>query len=407
MVLRKLFSDSVVTTVSQLVSTLVPLCIFAVSSKAYGTAVFYSNLVTLSLMGFFSLVNDAGLYQYYVKCFSEDRYNKKKLGWWIGVVVSQKILTCLTCLLILFLLTFFDNYQGIINFLLIGTVGAVFQAFQPIWYYTGVEKMAIYAVANLLVKVSSLLLMYLLFSYFENDYIPVICFTFSNVILTVYLVFEIKRQRFTYSNVSLKDVLTMMSTARLYLFSRTLASISTYLIVLVLGVTEFSLAGVFAIADQIYKAVKLSVSPIVQVIIPYCIRTKDMKFLVYFSLVLSTIVLLLYFLIDQILLDVVNLIWGVIPENGELIIYMYTYAGMISMLNAVLGFPWFAILGFYDKANSSLILATFFSMTVLLYSFYRDLSFLAYVVVISELSLLVLRLLHLAWLEYKLTFSER
>ena len=406
MALRKLFSDSAATILSQLVSMLVPLCILAVSSKVYGTEVFYANLVTLSIMGFFSVVNDAGLYQYYVKCLSEDRYNKNKLGWWIGVAVGQKILTCLACLLIVFLLTFFDNYKDIINYLLIGTAGALFQAFQPIWYYNGVEKMSIYAVANVCVKVSSLLLMYLLFSYYENDYIPVICFTFSNVILAVYLFFEIKRRKFTYSNVSLSDVLVMMSTARIYVFSRTLATISTYLIVLVLGVNAFSLAGVFAIADQIYKAVKLSVSPMVQVIIPYCIRTKNTMFLVYFSLALSIIVLLLYSFIDQILFDVVNLIWGDIPENGKIIIYMYTYAGMISMLNAALGFPWFAVLGFYDKANSSLIWATFISMTVLLYSFYQDISLLAYVVIITEISLLVLRVLHLAWLKYKPSVSE-
>lgn len=401
MVFRKLFSDSTATVLSQFVSMLVPLCIFAMSSKVYGTEVFYANLVTLSIMGFFSVVNDAGLYQYYVKCLSEDRHNKNKLSWWIGVALGQKLLTCMTCLLIVFLLTFFDNYKAIINYLMLGTVGAVFQAFLPIWYYNSIEKMSIYAAANIFVKISSLLLMFLMFTYYENNYIPVICFTFSNIILTVYLFFEMSHRRFTYSNVTLRDVLAMMSTARMYLFSRTLTTISTYLIVLVIGVNAFALAGIFAIADQIYKAVKLSVSPMVQVIIPYCIRTRSISFITIFSLVTFIFVAVLYSVIDGILFDVVYLIWGDIPENNKNIIYLYVYAGLVSMLNAVLGFPWFAVLGCYDKANNSLLWATFISMMVLLYSFYYNISLLAYVVIISELSLLVLRVLHLTWLQCK------
>ena len=39
---------------------------------------------------------------------------------------------------------------------------------------------------------------------------------------------------------------------------------------------------------------------------------------------------------------------------------------------ALLGFPWFAIIGFYDRANSSLIWATLVSLTLLAYAFYYD-----------------------------------
>jgi PST family polysaccharide transporter len=402
MVFRKLFNDSIATVLSQFVSMLVPLCIIAVSSKVYGTEVLYANLVTLSIMGFLNVVNDAGLYQYYVKCISEDRHKKNKLGWWISVALGQRLLTCMICLFIVFLLTFFDNYKAIINYLMLGTVGAVFQAFLPIWFYNGIEKMSIYAAANIFVKISSLLLMYLMFTYYENNYIPVICFTFSNIILTVYLFFEMSQRRFTYSNVTLRDVLALMFTARIYTLSRMLTTIASYLIVLVVGVNAFSLAGIFAIADQIYKAIKLSISPIVQVIIPYCMRTRSISFITIFSLVIFIFVAVLYSVIGGgILFDFVYLIWGDIPENNKNIIYLYVYAGLVSMLNAILGFPWFAVLGCYDKANNTLIWASFISMMVLLYSFYYNISLLAYVIIISELSLLILRVLHLTWLQFK------
>jgi hypothetical protein len=131
-------------------------------------------------------------------------------------------------------------------------------------------------------------------------------------------------------------------------------------------------------------------------------RTRSISFITIFSLVIFIFVAVLYSVIGGgILFDFVYLIWGDIPENNKNIIYLYVYAGLVSMLNAILGFPWFAVLGCYDKANNTLIWASFISMMVLLYSFYYNISLLAYVIIISELSLLILRVLHLTWLQFK------
>jgi PST family polysaccharide transporter len=378
-----------------------PLCIFAVTSKLYESDIFNANLVALSIMSLFTLINDIGLYQYYVKRFNEVRLDKNKSGWLLGVAFGQKIITCMVCVLIIFLLTFLDNYRDIVSFLIIGSIGAIFQAFQPIWYYNGIEKMSIYATANIGAKILSLLLMWILLTFYKTDYVPVICFTFANILLTLYLLFDVKRHNLSYKKVILKDLFNLISIARFYIFSRTLSAISTYLIVIVLGATSLSLAGVFAIADQIYKSIKLSISAVIQVLIPFSLRSKNTMFLIYITVAVLIIALLIFFLIDLVLIDVVTFIWGSVPFSGHSIIYLYTYAGILAMLNALLGFPWFGNLGFYDKANTTLVWATVVTISMLLYAFYQNNSLLAYIVLISESSLLIFRLFHLSWLKFK------
>ena len=90
MTYKKLFSDSLIMVFSQFVSLISPLLIFAVTSKIYPPEIVYANLVTLSIMGFFSIVNDIGLYQYYVKRFAGIKSDKDKLSWLITVAFGQK-----------------------------------------------------------------------------------------------------------------------------------------------------------------------------------------------------------------------------------------------------------------------------------------------------------------------------
>ena len=117
---KKLFFDSTLMTFSQFVSMATPLYIFAVTSKLYESDIFNANLVALSIMSLFTVINDIGLYQYYVKRFNEVRLDKNKSGWLLGVAFGQKIITCMVCVLIIFLLTFLDNYRDIVIFLIIG-----------------------------------------------------------------------------------------------------------------------------------------------------------------------------------------------------------------------------------------------------------------------------------------------
>ncbi|MDB2440988.1 hypothetical protein N9W72_05240 [Luminiphilus sp.] len=396
--LQSLLTNSAFMVTSQVASLVTPLYVTIIASQYYTGIVFSANLIAISIASALFIFNDLGLYQLIIKKFIEVRNEQKLSSDLLSLIYSQRLLSVFISTALLALLPSIGDYSSITSYLIIVTFGMVSQAFQPIWVFQAFEDVRFYCVFNIISKLINLAVVTICIFSYENPYGPVLGFAISNFLLAISLNTFLQVSGYKVYLVNPMKVWGLVREGRNYTISR--LSILTYtgLISFLVGINDIAAAGIVALAEQLYKAIQLSVSPIIQVIIPYCERVRDSK-LVYkllagLIIILSISALIVGYFGSQAVLY----LWGISSEHEVAILFVYFGAAGLNTISSLIGFPLFGAFGHYEKTNYSSIANGLFSLFIVTVAFVYFDQLLSSIILICEISLLTIRISHVGYI---------
>lgn len=288
----------------------------------------------------------------------------------IGRVCSDVFLAKigLSVISIIFLYIFIISSKNIaipFEWIILIFLMAVSMGFSPIWYFIGIERLAIPAILDIVIRFLGFISLYYLLPICPKPetalMIMVVAGFINTLVPSLLMIKSIELQRLSLQ----RSVLIIKESFHLFVF-KSIHSIQQSLSSLLLGrFGSAHLVGIFTPAEKLNRAVISLMTPIVNVFFPFFIKTKirsEKKFtLIFFMFTILMFILLsicsvvIYYAAPVI----INLIFGDNYHSSARVLQILALAIPFKGLNIILNIMWFVPCKQEKIVNKILVLNLF------------------------------------------------
>ncbi|WP_114729098.1 oligosaccharide flippase family protein [Vibrio cholerae] len=352
----------------QLANYLPPLLILPYISRVLGINGFGVVSIILSISAIIYVITDYGFSLSSSYWIAKHRVNKKNISYYIGAIfVSKTILMIIISVFLFFInlggvsgINEIDKYKIWIFFI------AISQAYQPIWFFQGMEKMKNITIFMVSAKVIYMIFVFLFVKGIDDLFYVFLSFALSNLFATIISIYLIYKAGYYISFPYLKRILRVLQVSTPYFLSRAsvglYTSANTFLVGTTLGVHQ---AALYSSAEKLYQSGQSLLSPISQSLFPYLARTKDLRILIKIVL-LGLIPMLVGVSICWVYADKILLIFfGQHFDSAGNILRIFMLCSIITFITGNFGYPAFSIYGRLDLVNKSVYFSGIIQLTIL------------------------------------------
>lgn len=353
---HRLFKNSSALFLVQIMTYIAPLLVLPYLSRTLGVEGFGLVIAGTSLILFSNIITDFGFDLSATYLISRKNNSKQYISAVISTVYRLKALiqVCVLSVLTLYLLKF-ENYTPLA--LVAIYLSVLFQAYQAIWLFQGIEKMKFitYIMVN-----SKILYVVLIFTFVKNinDYdIALFAHAISVIFATCIANILIKKEGFTFFNKTPKRFfLLVFSHSSQFFLSRvattTTASLSTLLVHYF--TTPFQ-TGLYGASERLLTAFRGVTAPLNQALYPYMAKTKNIYLLLRIIGVVMLAILIPFAGTVYFAADILELIFGYDYRPAVGILRIFLFTGLFALITMFLGYPAFAAINQIKYANLSVI----------------------------------------------------
>ncbi|OCL85175.1 putative O-antigen transporter [Arcobacter porcinus] len=361
---KRLLSNFFSLSVLQIFSYILPLITLPYLVRVLGVETFGLISFATAFIIFFNILVDYGFNLSATREVSVHRENKDKITEiYSSVLIIKFILTIFSFFILSFIVFIFDKFNSHFELYFITFLSVIGQAFFPIWYFQGMEKMKYITIINISSKFLFTIAIFL-FVHKEGDYLLVPLLNGLGIIIgSLYSLYIIKKdfkQKFSFQTIEKIKKYFIDSTQ--FFLSRVSAVLYTSANVFILGLfTNNTMVGYYAIAEKVYQAMTGIYSPLNQILYPYIAKSRNInlfKKVFYSSISLNIIgVVILYVFGEYIFSFLFTQEIGIetIKVFNILLITI-----LIVVPSILFGYPLLGALGYVKDANYSVVLASIF-----------------------------------------------
>ncbi len=355
----------------QLVNYISPLLVLVFLTNKLGIETYGIIAFSFAIIQFSWVLMDLGFSLSATRIISAKRNNKNYVNRYIGAIFIVKMIIFTTLSLIVFIFALStDKYADHYLLFILGLLPILGQAFQPIWFFSGIEVMKLSAFFMVLAKLLFLIIIYINISD-ESDYLWVpIANGISQIIAAAVGIFFIYKLGYKISMPRKKDIIYAYKSTSSFFVSR--VSYVSYLqggtIFLGLIATSTEVA-IYSLAIQLYTVMKSIFMPINQAVFPYMTKEKNLSLYLKISIGVFMLVvfcsIIAYFLAPLLIPIVFGDKWG---ETIQLF-NIFLIALVFNVLAVMSGYPLATALNRIEVANQSVnfTVIIFFCILVFLY----------------------------------------
>lgn len=384
--------------ISQIFSYIVPLLQFPYLSRVVGDAFFGIIIFSLSLTQMAMIITDFGFNLSISKKIAEGRNSRK----WLGIFLYQTsiIKLGLSLISILFIFTILlASKHSFPKELVIGLLVCVFfNAFNPYWIFQGLEKIYIYSLIVIVIRLLSFGGVYFIIRS-PHDYVYygwILAFQAFGITLTCFLI--LASWKMTLTITSKKLIYQQFFYSLEFFFSRACVSLYSSGCSVFLGTFGGSLSqvAIYGVAEQLYKAGVQVFGPVLTALTPYMVRTKNYKLfyqiVIVFGLLTTLGVTIGWCWGDSI----IRIIYGKGYDLAKPVLDIFMLITIASVFGMLFGYPALMPLGLARVANFSVIVSGLLQILMLLFLYFGVFPITAITVCITYLicdwSMLLIRL---------------
>ncbi|CAM5200309.1 hypothetical protein CDEN61S_01034 [Castellaniella denitrificans] len=306
----------------------------------------------------------------------------------------------------LWLLSRAPSYQAHEVLFLYAGLAVLFQAYQPVWLLQGLENMRAYAMYMVMVRVSFMAGVYTVVRAPGDGALVMLIFMVSNLLGMVLGIRSMRTAGYRAAAVSLIGGIRLMRSSAGYFWGRLAFALYSSLNSVVLGATSLTQAGIFNVAEQIYKAGQSLGGPVSQAMLPALAQSRNSRLIWKILPALIGVIGLGCALVAVLASWIVELAFG--PGYGASVSVLYVFLIIIPITIAemVLGYPWFAALGSPGLVNTTSVLSAGLHVLLLGLLWWND-ALTAYNVALCVLTTESFMLLLRVGLGWSLTRAQR
>lgn len=397
------YKNAIALLLVQFSNYIAPLLVLPYLSRVLGIEGFGLIMMTLSLCSLSYLFIDYGfnLSASYWIAKHRDRINK--VSQYVGAVFIIKLGIYLVLLLVLVLYHFLGDslLSQRTDLLTLTALVALSQAFQPIWFFQGIEKMRSVTIYMVTSKLLYLVLIFLFVRSPSNENYVLLSLMVSNLISTMIALLSIYKEGYGIRLPSILLIRYVFKASTGFFMSRVAVSIYTTASTFIVGnIAGLGQAAVYSAAEKLYQAGQSVTSPISQALYPHLARTKSYRILFKFMIITFPVMVvgcgIVFYYADFFL----KLIYGGQFTDSVRVLRVFLISTLVTFVSINFGYPAFAAIGKVKLANKTVLFGGFTQsvLLILLYSI-NEISALsvAYCVLITESIVLFTRvfLLHL------------
>ncbi|MCP5173737.1 MAG: oligosaccharide flippase family protein [Moraxellaceae bacterium] len=364
---RSVFQNATALMIMQIASYLLPLILIPYLTRVLGVTLYGITAFGLAIVQIAAILTDYGFVNSATYKIAREQGDKLAVRKIISSVMACKILLVLivTVLLGIFILTQ-DKYQQYESFLWLLLLPILGQTFQPLWFFQGIERMALITIYTVSARILYLVLAILLVNS-PKDYAWVaVANGAGQVVAAVIGIAMMIRMGYTPVRVEFSQVRQVFKESTQFFWSR--AAVSTYTAggAFFLGLTSTPLqVAYYSAAEQLYRGAQALMQPIAQALFPYMAKNKD--FTLFFKILKLMVVLALVGALVGSLLGewIINIIFGPEFYGGYPVLVVLIATLVLTVPSVLLGYPFLGALGAVRHANLSVIIAGCIQMILL------------------------------------------
>jgi PST family polysaccharide transporter len=318
----------------------------------YGVVAFSVGIVQV-----LSIVLDLGFTLSATQHISVHRDDKPFVARYAGAVLAVKLVVFVlgAAVVALFAATT-SKYAPYSLLFILSLLPLLGQALQPVWFFTGIERMRFVTIFMVVAKLSYVVLVWLLVRV-EGDYLWVPAADgiaqLSAAATGLYLIYRVG-YRITVPAMS--DIVVAVRQTSGFFVSRLSAAAYSYSGVVLLGmVSTPANVAVYALAEQLYRGMHALFSPVVQALYPYMARERDFVLLRRIALACVGVALIGgitgHFLAPLLITKVLGAKWS--ASLGVLDVFLVAITVHVAAMMS--GYPLAAALDRLDVANRSVV----------------------------------------------------
>jgi O-antigen/teichoic acid export membrane protein len=343
--------------VVQLSNYITPFLVLVYLTRTLGIETYGVVAFSISMTQMAFVVLDLGFTLSATQKISVWRDKKRVVARFIGAVfyVKSAAFLLVASVLITYAMTT-EKYEDYYVLFVLSLLPLLGTCFQPVWFFSAIERMKYLTIFLVLAKVLSLVLVVTLVSD-EADYfwVPIADGIAQLTAATIALVL-LYRVGYHIAAPRSRDVKYVIRMTSGFFVSRLSATVYLSSGVFLLGLFSTpAAAALYALSEQIYRAIQSVFAPIVQAIYPYMAKEKDLALLGKVTLGIFGVAvagaIVGYLVTPYVIPWLFGTAWdGIIP-----VVNVFLLAITIHVLTVMSGYPLAAALGRLDVANRSVV----------------------------------------------------
>lgn len=392
-----LFKNIILLIVVQFVNYVAPLLIFPYLTRVLSLESFGVVAVTFSMCSLAMIVTDFGFGLSGAYWIANNKENNQDVSSYLGAVFSIKLILALLCICIIYIYGYFFNKYIISNIFLMSGVmlTIVFQSFQVIWFFQGIEKMQNITYSLVTSKIIYVITILLFVNNKDDIGEVLLCLALSSFVASVFIIIRIYKEGYSIKKPSLDTVYNALFSSINFFLSRAAVGIYTSASTFIVGAfSGLQQAGLYSSAEKLYQAGQSLTSPLSQALYPYLARSKDENVLYRILLLLLPAFIVGIGVCIYFSPEILHLFYGEKYISATPILRIFMITSIFTFLSINLGYPAFAIYSRLDLANLSVYIAAILHLVGLSFLFLvKAISAIniAYCVCIVEFVVLMLR----------------
>lgn len=366
---KKLTANIFFLVLVQFSNYLAPLLVLPYLTRTLSIEQFGVVIMALSISAISFIFTDFGFVLSAPYWISKNRERKKEVSLHIGSIFYIKFfIIVLISLVIIFYFHYgngsLNNYQSILFFIL---ANVFFQAFQPTWFFQGIEKMKFVTFTVVTSKLTYLILVFLLVHKQGQQNMVIFCLAFSNLLAALVGVTLIYKEGYKISYGGFTLVKEVFLFSLNFFISRAAVGIYTSASTFIIGsFAGLHQAALYSSAEKLYQAGQSLTSPVTQALLPHLSKTKDIATLYKFILFITPVLIIGCSVCIYFSKGIVILFYGSDFASASQILDYFLICSVITFVSINLGYPAFSIIDRLDLVNKTVYIASFLYVLLLM-----------------------------------------
>ncbi len=332
-------------------------------------------MMSLSLCSIGFIITDYGFNLSASYWIAKQSQNRDKVSRYIGSVYIIK--SILIFFFIIGLIIYSTTSNSLLatqyNLIILIAFVVLFQSFQPMWFFQGIEKLKNVTIYMIVSKLSYLLLVWMLVKKETDISFVLISLCISNFFATVVSIFFIYKEGYKVAKPAWYLVKHVFHASSGFFLARAAVSVYTSASTLIVGsYAGLHQAAMYSSAEKLYMAGQSLSSPVSQALYPYLARTGNSRALLKIMSVLIPVFIIGCLAVSFISADVIRMFYGEGFGDSVRIFNVFLLSLIITFVSINFGYPAFAALGKLRWVNITVFIGGTLQILLLVILYYKN-----------------------------------
>jgi len=380
----------------QIFNYLAPLLVLPFLTRVLPKQEFGSVMAAISTIIFAYILTDFGSGLSATYRIANNRENRDFINGLIAKIFSVKIfLVVFASSIIVFIPEFLATYSDFSSVFYAVPFAVAAQAYQPIWFFQGLEKLYLYSIYMAMSKLIYVALVLSLVSQPGDGAFVIMLYGLASLSGTLIAIYFVRREGYKVSLCfEITGIIGEFRENIDFFMSRVAVGIYTSLSTLLVGVSDVHQAAYYSISEQGYKAGQSVTTALNQALYPYMSAEKDWNVFFRLLIIVSIGLAISGVIVAHYSDELIIFIFGNEVSGASRVLPIMMAVLVVNYLGTAFGYSAMAGLGKVSIANKSVFIGLFVFLCFIAFDLLTgamDAVTMAYAVLSAELSVFIFR----------------